>query len=626
MLGGYAGKILFVDLTTRELKEESPPESLYRDFIGGTGLGIRILYEHMKPKADPLGPENILGFTTGVLTATPTPGSGRFMVTAKSPLTGTWCDSNCGGSLGPELKRAGYDAVFFSGVSSNPVYLMIDNGNAELRDASHLWGRDSTETENILQQELGKPEWKCAYIGPAGESCNLIASVMHDKDRAAARSGVGAVMGSKKLKAIAVRGNMKIPIAKPDDLKKWREIFNKNLKKTKFNKGLADAGTGGGVSFLVGNGDTPIKNWTLFGAEAMPTCTKLDSGNMDPYKLRGYGCHTCPIRCSAVVQVKEGPFKTISEVGRPEYETLAALGTMCFNDNLEVVMRANEVCNRYGMDTMNCGGVLAFAMECYEKGVITKEDTDGIELTWGNGKAMVAMLEKMGRREGFGAVLADGIQKAAERIGKGCGEFAIHVHGQTMPYHDPRVNPCQAVSYISEPNPARHMESQGTIALEHHFALVDDPAMVMPKLEYFGDYDSKGPMYAIGAQHYQFYSSAGLCSLFLIGPTRVPVAECVAAVTGWDFDWPEALRVGKRIQTLRQAFTAREGLTPDDFIMPKRLTGSQPIGESAGAVADWHALRSGYYQAMGFDFQSGKPYPAALYELGLGELTRDLRE
>jgi aldehyde:ferredoxin oxidoreductase len=299
---------------------------------------------------------------------------------------------------------------------------------------------------------------------------------------------------------------------------------------------------------------------------------------------------------------------------------------MCFIDNVEAVIRANEMCNRYGLDTMNTGGTVAFAMECYEKGLITREDTDGIDLKFGNGEALIAVIDKMGKREGFGAVLADGVKNAADRIGKGSEEFAMHIGGQTMAYHDPRVNPCQAVSYMSEPNPTRHMESQGTIALEHGRPLIDNPEMAIPELEYYGDYDSKGPLYAMGAQHYQFYSSAGLCSLFLIAPTKVPVAEYIAAVTGWDMDWTEALRAGKRIQIMRYAFNAREGFKPKDFNIPKRLTGPQPIGESGGKVADWDALKAGYFQALGIDFKTGKPYQGTLYDLGIGELTKDLWE
>jgi len=330
MLSCYTGKILFVDLTTGKVKQESPPESLYRDFIGGTGLGIRILYERMKPKVDPLGPKNILGFVTGPLTATPTPGSGRYMVVTKSPLTGAWAEANSGGFWGPGLKWAGYDGVFISGVSPKPVYLLLSGGKAEIRDASHLWGKDTNETDDILQKELGKPQARVACIGPAGEACSLIAGIVNDRGRIAARSGVGAVMGSKRLKALVVRGDKKkISVAEPVKFKSAREDYSKKLKNSKFQQGLTAAGTGGGTSFLLSIGDCPTKNWNTTGTGSMPTATNLDAANMDKYKLDSYGCYACPVRCGAIIQVKEGPFATKGEVHRPEYETLAALGTLC---------------------------------------------------------------------------------------------------------------------------------------------------------------------------------------------------------------------------------------------------------------------------------------------------------
>ncbi len=285
MPGGYTGRILFVDLTTGAIKEESPSESVYRDFIGGGGLGVRILYERMKPKADPLGPENIMGFVTGPLTGTPSPGSGRFTVVTKSPLTGCWAEANSGGFLGPELKAAGYDAIFISGVAPKPVYLSLSQGKAELREALHLWGKDTNETDDILHQELGDSKVKISCIGPAGEACSLISGIVNERGRIAARSGVGAVMGSKRLKAVAVRGNKKVPVAEPEKLRSVRNDFLRNIKASGFHQGLTAAGTGGGTSFLVSIGDCPVKNWNSTGLESMPTCTNLDSANMDKYKL-----------------------------------------------------------------------------------------------------------------------------------------------------------------------------------------------------------------------------------------------------------------------------------------------------------------------------------------------------
>jgi len=612
MLGGYTGKILFVDLTTGTVKEETPPEKIYRDFIGGTGLGVRILYEHMKPKADPLGPGNMLGFVTGPLTGTPTPGSGRFTVVTKSPLTGAWADSNSGGFWGPELKWAGYDGVFISGTSPKPVYLLLFGGKAELRDASHLWGKDANETDDILQQELGQV--RVASIGPAGEAGSLLAGIVNEKGRIAARAGVGAVMGSKRLKAVAVRGDKKkIPVAQPEKFRLAREDFLKKLKASKFQQGLTAAGTGGGTSFLVSIGDCPTKNWNSTGTESMPTCTNLDSTNMEKYKLKSYGCHS---RCGAIIQVKEGPFATKGEMHRPEYETLAALGALCLNDNVEAVIKANEICNLYGLDTMAVGNVIAFAMECYENGLIKKEDTDGIELNWGNGEAIVALTEKMAKREEFGAILADGVEKAAQRIGKGSGKYAMHVHGARLPYHDPRNAPALGTNIITDAQPASHMNTEGTNLLEQGAPLGSDPLLESPKLAVYGDYDKKGAMYATGYAYYQLLSSSGLCALYTVF-LAVPVAELVAPVTGWDFNWKEGLEAGRRILTLRQAFNAREGLKPEDFKLPERVMRPQSIGPAADAKIDYESLKKGYFDAMGWDIKTGKPSKQTLVELGL---------
>jgi aldehyde:ferredoxin oxidoreductase len=341
----------------------------------------------------------------------------------------------------------------------------------------------------------------------------------------------------------------------------------------------------------------------------MPTATNLDSANMDKYKLKSYGCHTCPVRCGAIIQAKEGPFATNGEVHRPEYETLAALGTLCLNDNVESVIRANEICNLYGLDTMAVGNVIAFAMECYEN--------------WGNAKAVVSLAEKIAKREGFGAVLADGVEKAAERIGKGAEKYAMHVHGHRLPYHDPRNNPSKGTIYMADAQPAAHMDTEGTGLLEQGIALGSDPLLQPTKLEVYGDYSSKGPMYATGAAYYQLLSSAGLCSLYTVA-FAVPVVELIAPVTGWDFSWEEGLEAGRRILTLRQAFNAREGLSPAEFKLPERVTVPQSVGPAAGAKVDFNALKKGYFKAMGWDIKSGKPYRQTLIEMGLDQLTGDL--
>ncbi len=621
----YAGKMLFVDLSQGSIKEEKPSEQLYRDYIGGAGIGARILYERMKPKADPLGADNMLGFVTGPFTAAPVPGGGRYSVVTKSPLSGSWAESSSGGFWGPELKWAGYDAVFFSGQSARPVYLLISGGKAELKDASKLWGKTTSDTESLLQRELGEPKACVACIGPAGESLSLTAGIVNDGGRIAARLGVGAVMGSKKLKAVVIQNSQakqKIAAAEPGKLKAAREAFLKSLNESKFHQGLTAAGTGGGNSFLVSIGDSPTKNWNSSGTDSMPTCKNLDAANMDKYKLDSYGCHACPVRCGALIKVNEGPFATKGEVHRPEYETLAALGNLCLNDNLESVIKANELCNLYGMDTMAVGGIIAFAMECYEHGIITKRDTEGIELTWGNGAAVVALTEKIGKREGFGAVLADGAARAAERIGKGSEQYAMHVGGHRLPYHDARMDAALGTAIIADAQPAHHMDKQGTSILESGKPLGTDPLLQSPKLDPFGDQDKKGPMYATGAAYSQLLTCGGICALYTTF-LPVPVVELLAPLTGWDMDWAEGLKTGRRILTLRQAFNASEGITPDKFKMPKRIaTEPLKVGPGAGKSLDFETGKKSYFEAMGWDIKTGKPSAKTLADLGLDKLVK----
>jgi aldehyde:ferredoxin oxidoreductase len=622
MKGGYCGKILFVELSEGRIEELKPPEQTYRTFIGGTGLGVRFLFERMKPGNDPLGNENVLGFVTGPLTGTSAPGSGRFTVVCKSPLTNAWADSNSGGYWGPELKYAGYDAVFVKGSARRPVYLQVIEGKAELRDASDLWGKNTQETEELIKRETGDEKVKVACIGPSGELKSLISGIVNENGRIAARSGVGAVMGSKRLKAVVVRGKDKVPVAHPEKLQEVQRTYFKLFKNSDFQQRLSAHGTGGGLSFLVSIGDSAVKNWTRHGTEAMPSCIKLDSVNMEQLKVRRYGCHSCIVRCGAVVRVEKGEFATEGEVHRPEYETLASFGTNCSNDNIEAVIRANEICNLYGLDTIAVGNLIALAMECYEKGLIGKEDADGLDLSWGNAEAIVSLTEKIARREGFGALLADGPRTAANRIGRGAEKWAMHVCGQAIPYHDPRTSPAQGTGYFADANPGHHVESSGMQTLEHGGALGDDPVLSTRALDRYGDYSRKGPMLALGAQFFQFYSSAGLCGLLLLGST-VPAAEYVAAVTGWEVDWSEALRAGKRILTLRQAFNAREGIVPDDFCLPERLLPPMKVGVSGGQEIDFDTMKASYFAAMGWDLRSGRPYPSTWKELGLDELEPD---
>ena len=426
MVAGYSGKIAFVDLTTGEIKEEKIDEGLLRSFIGGYGLGVRVLFERQKAGIDPLGPENILGFTTGPLTGTQTPTGSRYMAVCKSPLTGGWGDANSGGYFGSELKAAGFDAIFFSGIAPSPKYLVATDSQLKLMDASHLWGKDTVETEDILSKELGITNIRVAAIGPASERLSLISGIVNDRGRIAARSGVGAVMGAKRLKAIVVHGKKKILVANKAKLDELRQTFLKGLHEPKgLAKVLMDYGTCGGTGAMVAGGDTPIKNWILAGEKGFPTVNKIaDGNNVIKHQVKKYGCANCPIACGGRIKVNEGPYP-IEEGHKPEYETIAAFGTMCLNDDLFSIFKMNDMCNRSGLDTISAGAALAFAMECFERGIVTKKDMGGIELTWGNAEAMIAMLTKIINREGIGDILADGVKIAARKIGKNSKEFAM---------------------------------------------------------------------------------------------------------------------------------------------------------------------------------------------------------
>jgi aldehyde:ferredoxin oxidoreductase len=625
MLAGFAGKVLFVDLSKGSIEESPIPEKIYREFIGGYGLGIRILYERMKSGADPLGPDNIIGFVAGALTATSVPGSGRYGVVTKSPLTGAWCESNGGGTFGPELKTAGYDAVFFTGVSQKPVYLLIKDGAAKLMDASRLWGKDTYETDELIRATAGDPKIKVAAIGPAGEAKSLLAGIVNESGRTAARGGVGAVMGSKRLKAVAVRGGVKkIDVAHRDKLKEVEERYLSVIKSSEFAKGLSAAGTGGALSFLVSIGDSPVKNWRSTGTQSMPTAANLDSSNMDKYKKSGYSCRACPIRCGAIIEQKNGPFAIPGETHRPEYESLAALGSLLLNDNLEAVIKANDICNRYGIDTISTGTAIAFAMECYENGLINRNEADGLDVAWGNAETIVALTEKIARREGFGAVLADGPAIAAQRIGKNSAKYVMAVRGKGMPFHDPRMSPAGGTAFIADANPGHHMNSQITGMLENGVPIGSDPALQVPKMTPFADFDKKGTMYSIGAAYHALLDNAGMCALYTVNTPPPELAELISQVTGWDFGWEEALRAGRRVLTLRQAFNAREGITPGQIDLPERIKKEPlPIGTNAPPKIDFQALKEGYFSAMGWDIRTGIPSKETLANLGLSDLTKD---
>jgi aldehyde:ferredoxin oxidoreductase len=635
MANGYMGKILFVDLSTKEIREEVPDEKFYREFIGGYGVGARIVFSRQKAGIDPLGPENILGFMTGPLTGTDFPFGGRYTVfVGKSPLTGGWGDANSGGDFGPYLKFSGYDGVFFTGASDYPVYLYIKDGKAKIMDAAHLWGKDTVETEDMLKKELGK-DVRVACIGPAGESLSLISCVINNKGRAAARSGVGAVMGSKKLKAVAVFGTYQIAVADMDKAKKLRKECVAKLKEQDVANLFIKYGSSGITAQFAQFGEAPIKNWGGVGARDFPNAGRISDESVIKLQERKYGCYRCPISCGGHMKAGTGEYKYRAGAHKPEYETLGAFGTTCLNDNLESIIMANDICNRYGLDTISAGASIAFAMECYENGILTKEDTDGFDLTWGNHKAIVELTEKMARREGFGGVLADGVKVASEKIKRGSQKYAIHIHGQEPPMHDPRNTPSFATVYQSDATPGRHM--QGSCAHFEMGALEDFEfpqfGMKIPHVDrpaFKHTYTGKGKWETLFRSQSHLGNTAGACLIADLGPGMVTPVDTIptflSVITGWQQSPEEMLRTGERISTIRQAINVREGLKPKDFKLPGRVIGQPPLedGPTANITVDVDTMVTEYYRAMDWDLETGKPSKKKLLELGLEDVAQEL--
>jgi len=612
MARGYMGKILWVDLSKREFQDEVLDEKFCRDFIGGYGFAARLLFSRQKSGVDPLGPDNIFGISTGPLTATPMLSASRYTVTAKSPLTGGWGDANSGGYCGPQLKFAGYDAVFFTGTSEKPVYLFIDNGKTELRDAAHLWGKDTFETEDILKSELGK-DVEAICVGPAGEKKARIAAVMNNKGRAAGRSGIGAVMGSKMLKAVALRGNMKVPVA---DEQKANELRKKYLAELGgAAKWLGDFGTAAGAAMSAQSGDSPVKNWGGVGIIDFPDVEPIKIEHIMALRTKKYACYRCPIGCGGHMKEGTGEYKYQEGAHKPEYETMAMFGSNCLNNNLESIIKANDICNRLGLDTISAGATIAFAMECYENGLITKNDTDGIEMTWGNHKSLVAMTEKLGMREGFGDILADGVKIAAERIGKGADQYAMHIQGEEVPAHDPKLGYHFGITYRMDATPARHTQGPQP-----------SPKDSTPPYDRKSMY-GRGKPQMIGANFTHILNCAGVCSMiFGCLPSAHVLAEFMSVIMGWDMTTDELIKTGGRIADIRQAFNIREGLYSLQFKVPGRIIGNPPLtaGPTAGVTVDEKAMDREFLIEMDWDTETAKPSKKRLLEMGLEDVAREL--
>lgn len=617
---GFNGKILRVDLTSGQLSIEEPPEDYYQLYIGGRGFIVKTLLEEVPKGADPLGPENKLIFALGPITGHPVIGSARNSIGAKSPLTGRYGESEAGGYCGAELKRAGFDAIIIEGISPKPVYLWINNGTAEIRDASNMWGLEVADTRDAIHRELGDRRIRTAIMGPAGEKLVSFACIFNDINHAAGRTGMGAVMGSKKLKAIAVRGKRPPEMADKEKIKEINQWMAQNFKKL---TGTWKYGTGNAIENYEKMGNLPIRN---FQGGRFPGVAHITAAVMlEKYGEKMDGCFGCPIKCKKVVAM-EKPWKVNSVYGGPEYETLGAFGSNCGIDNLEAIMKAHEICNRYGMDTLSAGGSIAFAMECFEKGILTTEDTEGLELRFGNAEAMLEMLERIANRTGFGDLLAQGTKRAAEKIGKGSEKFAIHTKGEELPMHNPRLKHGMGLHYSVHATGADHATgvhdtsvNEGTVNWQ-----TIDIAESIPSTEMS---PRKARMvYQMGLWR-QMGNTLGLC-VFVPWPYK-QITEIMEYVTGWPMSLWKLMKASERGMTLARIFNIREGLTAEDDILPERFASPPPEDDpSKGVVIEPEKLaeaKRAYYQMMGWD-ESGVPTYARLVELKIEWASKYLEE
>ena len=644
MLHGYAGKVLHVDLTAGSLAVEEPSEAFYRTYLGGSALGVYHLLRNTPPGADPLGPENTLTFAVSAMTGAPISGQARCSAVARSPLTGGVGSSEAGGFFPAELKFAGFDAIVVRGASPHPVYLWVKDGAFELRDASHLWGQTTSAVDRLLAEELGDDRIQVAQVGPAGEKLVRFAAIMNMANRANGRGGMGAVMGSKGLKAVVVRGTKKhLPMADPETLRRIMKASQPRIMGDPDVEDLAIHGTSGIVEYQDGMGGLPTRNWqsgTMGGERAIA----ISGATLFHDYLRGAAsgtqmregrdtCYSCGVRCKRVVEAEWGDRALRPESGGPEYETISVFGSYCDVTDLGAIAYANQLCNEHGADTISAGATMAFAIECFERGLITTADTGGIELRWGDAEAMVAMLERTLRREGFGDVLAEGSSRAAERIGGDAGRYVMAVKKQELPGHVPQVKASLALVYAVNPHGADHQSS------EHDPFYEPETLESRPEkyARWMADIGLTNPQparalneekarFALRTQWaYQAMNSAGACQ-FVFGPGwqlmgMEELAGAIAAVTGWDLDVEELLTIGARTLNLQRAFNAREGFTREQDTLPRRFFDEPLQGGASDGLSvpegEWAAARDAYYRLAEWDPASGNPTRATLEKLGL---------
>ena len=633
MPDGYNGKIARVDLTSRTVRVEEPGEIVYRTYLGGGGLASYYLLRELKPGIDPLSADNILIFASSVISGVPIAGMVRYTVAAKSPLTGAYGEAEAGGFWGPELKFSGFDAVIVTGKAAKPCYLWIHDGQVEIRSAEGIWGLETGPAQEMIREELKEKKARVALIGPAGENQVRYACVVNELKHVNGRTGMGAVMGSKLLKAVAVRGTKKMTSHDPEKLQELSKELTELIGRHGPNMVLHKLGTSNLVNAINNQGILPTRNFRTgyFEKAEMISGEKM----AETILKREEGCYACAVRCKRSVEILSGPYATSGKYGGPEYETLSSLGSLLCIDDLAAIAKGNELCNRYTLDTISAGVAIGFAMECYEKGILTRADTEGIAFTFGNPEAMLKGIEWIAyRKPGLGDLLAEGVKIAAARIGKGSEKFALHIKGQELPMHDPRGKTGQGLSFAVSPTGADHVRAPH----DTPFQVAGPNLGRIAPLGILEPIPARelGPRKARNFTYLHFiwslYESLGVCN-FVAGPvwalTLPKLVEVVQAVTGWETSLWELMKVGERTVTMARVFNLREGFGRQDDTLPDRLFEPLESGALQGKGLDrgeFEDLLTLYYEAMGWDPEEGVPTRGKLAELNLFWLDEHIRE
>jgi aldehyde:ferredoxin oxidoreductase len=613
---GYMGQILRIDLSDGKISKEDLNTKWVEDFIGGSGLALRMGYDEIPPETDPLGSGGKLIFMTGPVTATSLGTSGRFEVVFKSPLTGLLCDSSSSGHWGAKLKQAGYDGLIVQGESTEPVYIHINDGEVEIESASELWGMSTYDVIDKLKEKTGEKKASVVTIGQAGENGVIYSCLLNDEGRTAGRGGAGAVMGKKKLKAIMVNGSGKPELADPEGFRKLALAVNKD---NGAKQGLRDFGTASAMNDLWEAGDIPVKNWSKGSTEEI--ATKLGGRRMHEtihVPSHPTSCFRCPSGCDRWVKIEEGPYKF--EGPGPEYETMAALGSMCLVDDLNAVAYANHLCNQYGLDTISCGSTIAFSMECYEKGILDTEQTGGLKLEWGKPEIVQDLIKKIAFGEGIGSFLAQGTRKMSEKLGRGTEDFAVHVKGMEIAMHDPRAYFSMGTTYATSPRGGCHLHGMSI-----WYELRDES---IPEWDLPGAYprqsdEHKGKMVKLAQSHAHILNSMVMC--YFATSTLAPsdMAALINSATGSTLTPGDLLTIGDRIHAVHRSYNYRCGVRRKDDKLPKRLMTPLAEGGTGGKVPDVERHLEEYYRLRDWE-ADGRPSKRSLEQLDLPEIAADL--